>query len=233
MMENEMQADQVKKGISPGSELEPAFTALAQIIEELESLNKSENNQEVQAALEESLKMCEQAREIFLAHDQPWLAAWTDLKKASLHAKLAQMANYLGRAVQAHSAMELVNGVLEALPTYPFNLDLAANIYIGVIDTLFWIRSLFQEPEQLEALDDLIRGVSENLGEAQAMDFLYRAEANDLNFTAGILETLAELEEDSRAREELKKASQELYGQAEDYLSITSAPLPYNAREGK
>ena len=214
-----MEKEQMKNNIPNITVLEPAFSILYQIQEKIESLSKPEDSP---AVLEESLVLCGQAREIFVAQDQPWLAAWMDIKKAALHCDLAYSANYMGKAVQTHTGMELVKEVLESMPSYPSNLNLAAKLYIAMIDTLFRIRALYEKPEQLDALDNLIYGVSQSLGEIQALDLSFRSQANDLNFCAGILESLAEIEEDPQIRDEIEKTSQYLERKAASNLMISS-----------
>ncbi len=122
--------------------LEPAYSILEKISDQLESAG--EDQQTFQAALENSLTSYDQAKVIFLAENQPWQAAWVDLQKSILHCKLAEDANYMGRGVQAHTALELVKGVLDDLPAFPPNLDLTAKLYLTLIEVLFQIRSLFK-----------------------------------------------------------------------------------------
>ena len=136
----------------------------------------------------------------------------------------------MGRGVQAHTALELVKGVLDDLPAFPPNLDLTAKLYLTLIEVLFQIRSLFKKEDQLDALDALIRGVAENLGESMALDLSLRAEANDLKCTAGILEALADLEEDPTSKEEMLETSQGLSRQADDNLTVSS-PLDLSGYE--
>jgi hypothetical protein len=219
-------SNQKKRNFLP--ELEPAYSILEKISDQLESAG--ENQQKLQAALENSLTSFDQAKVIFLAENQPWLAAWVDLKKAALHCDLAEGANYLGRGVQVHTAMELINKTLTAIPDLPADLDLAAKLYITMIETLYQVRALFDKPDQLQALDDLISGVAENLGESIALDLSLRTEANDLKFTAGILEALADLEEDPEIKKDMLETSQDLERQAAGNLAISS-PLDLSAYE--
>jgi len=215
-------------------ELEPAYSILKRISDQLASAEEEQQN--LQAALENSLTSYDQAKVIFQAENQPWLSAWVDLKKAALHCELAEGANYMGRGVQAHTAMELINKTLIAIPDLPADLDLAAKLYITMIETLFRIRTLFDRPDQMQALDELIRGVAENLGESMALDLSLRAEANDLKFTAEILKALADLEEDPQSKEEMLETSRGLSRQADENLTVSS-PLDLSgyelAQEGK
>ena len=217
-----MQEDQPDRSLTSSKELEKAFSALARISDLAESI-EGENDQEIQSALEKSLTLYDQAKEVFLKEDQSWLAAWADIQKASLICELASMANSMGRAVQAHTAMELVKAVLEEMPTYLPSLDLATKLYIALIDTLLRIRSLFNKEDQLEALDNLIHGVAENLGEVMVHDLSFRAEANDLKFTTGILEALADLEEDPQIKKDMWETSQDLSHQVAGNLMISSS----------
>ncbi len=71
-------------------------------------------------------------------------------------------------------------------------------------------------------MDLLIQGVAENLGEALALDLSLRTEANDLKFTAGILEALADLEEDPQSKAEMLETSQRLSKQADENMMVSS-----------
>ncbi len=221
-----------KGNFLPG--LKPAYSILERISDQLESAG--EDQQKLQSVLENSLTTYDQARVIFLEENQPWLAAWVDLQKSLLHCKLAEGANFMGRSVQAHTALALVKGILDDLPAFPPNLDLTAKIYLTLIEVLFRIRSLFEKEDQLEALDTLIKGLAENLGGSMALDLSLRAEANDLKFTAGILEALADLEEDPQIKKGILETSQVLSDQAAVNLLISS-PLDLSgyemSREGK
>jgi len=216
-----MQSDQLKKTNPINEELEPAFSALRKITELFESVAESDDDKEIRTVLKKALKLCDKAREIFLEKDQSWLGAWTDIRKASLHCELAQIENNKGQAAQINSAMELLKKVLDSMETYPPSADMTAKLYNGMIDTLFRIRSFFDEEEQLEAIDAFIKGIAENMGEAMAVDLSLRAEANDLKFVAGILETLADLEEDPKEKEEMLKTSQDLSQQAAENLILS------------
>lgn len=216
-----MQLDQLNRTIPINNELEPAFSALRKITELFESVAESDDDKEIRAVLKKALKLCDQAREIFLVKDQPWLGAWTDIRKASLHCELAQIENNKGQAAQINSAMELLKKVLDSMETYPPSADMTAKLYNGMIDTLFRIRSFFDEEEQLEAIDAFIKGIAENMGEAMAVDLSLRVEANDLKFTAGILEALAVLEEDQKEKEEMQKTSRDLSDQAKGNLILS------------
>jgi len=216
-----MQSDQLKKTNPINEELEPAFSALRKITELFESVAESDDDKEIRTVLKKALKLCDKAREIFLEKDQSWLGAWTDIRKASLHCELAQIENNKGQAAQINSAMELLKKVLDSMEMYPPSADMTAKLYNGMIDTLFRIRSFFDEEEQLEAIDAFIKGIAENMGEAMAVDLSLRAEANDLKFVAGILETLADLEEDPKEKEEMLKTSQDLSQQAAENLILS------------
>ena len=210
-------------------DLEPAYSILAEVSENLNAAH--EGKQEIRPILENSVDQYQQAREIFLAERQPWLAAWVDLQKASLHCQLAEGANFMGRSVQAHTAMTLINDVLNNISDLPPNLDLTATIYITMTETLFQIRSLFEKPDQLEAIDEFIQGVSENLGEALALDLLYRAEANDLEFTAGILAALTDIEEDQEIIQEQTALVNQIKWQAAARLALTSAAREFGGEK--
>jgi hypothetical protein len=182
--------DEIKQTLSEGMDL------LEEISAELGKLNETSQKKEIKAVLEEAVQRCGQASEFFLYQDQPWMAAWVDLRKASLVCKLADGKRAKGRMAQAQAALDLVMEVLEKAPDFPASLDLTAKLHIAMIEPLFQIRALFKEPDQQEVINRLIQAVAENLGEAQAMDLLYRRETADLDFTAGVLDALIEIEEE-------------------------------------
>ena len=216
-----MQSEQSKKFNAIKKELEPAFSAMGKITELFESVAESDDDKEIRAVLKKALKLCDQARAIFFAKEETWLGAWTDIRKASLYCELAQVENNKGRVVQIQSAMEQIKKVIDSMETHPPTADMTAKLYNGMIDTLFRILSFFDEEEQLDAINAFIKGMAENMGEAMAIDLSLRAEANDLKFTAGILEALADLEEDPKEKEEMLKTSQELSQQAAENLFLS------------
>ena len=147
--------------------------------------------------LEGAVERYGKASDFFLSQDQPWLAARVDLMKTSLLCEMADGKKAKARMEQAQAALTLVMEVLEKAPNFPTSLDQTAKLYIAVIETLFRIRALFKKPDQQGAIDELIQVVAGNMGEAQAMDLLYRRETADLDFTAGVLDALIEFEEDT------------------------------------
>lgn len=146
------------------------------------------------AGLDECLELADQAHRTALEEDQPWLAAWIALQKASLHSDLAEFSGAMGRAVQIHSAMNLIVETADSIPGLPANLDLAARLYIDLTGILLRIRTFFEEEEQLQALDDLVRGCAENLGQLLAQSQSLKIEAADLMVTARMIEVLDHLE---------------------------------------
>ncbi len=216
--------DKIKQELSEGMDL------LQEIAAELGKLDESSQDQDIQAVLEGAIERCGQASEFFLSQDQPWLSAWVDLRKASLLCQLADGMKAKGRRVQAQDALTLVMEVLEKAPGFPPSLDLTAKLHIAMIEPLFRIRALFEKPDQREAIDDLIRAVSENLGEAQAMDLLYRRETADLDFTAGVLDALIEIEEEPEVILKLADSAHKIKEQSAARREFSS---PVRSGEGK
>jgi hypothetical protein len=177
-------------------QLSDGMDLLQEISADLGKLEESSPDKDIQVVLERSIERCGQASEIFQSQDQPWLAAWVDLRKASLLCELADGKKTKARHAQAQKALDLVMEVMEKAPDFPPSLDLTARLHITMIEILFRFRVLFEKPHQLEAIDGLIRAVAENLGEAQAMDLLYRRQTADLDFTAGVLDAMIQIEED-------------------------------------
>jgi hypothetical protein len=177
-------------------QLSEGMDLLQEIRIDLGKLDESSQEQDIQEVLERAVKRCGQASDFFLSQDQPWLASWVDLRKASLLCQLADGKKAKARNVQARTALDLVMGVMEKAPGFPPSLDLTSKLHIAMLEPLFRIRALFEKPDQLEAIDGLIRAVSENMGEAQAMDLSYRRETADLDFSAGVLDALIQVEEE-------------------------------------
>jgi hypothetical protein len=200
--------DKIKQELSQGMDL------LQKITIELGKLDESSQKKDIQAVLEGAVERFGKASEFFLSQDQPWLAAWVDLRRASLLCELANDMKAKGRRAQAQKALELVMEVMEKAPDFPPSLDLTVKLHTAMIEPLFRIRALFEKPDQREAIDDLISAVAENLGEAQAMDLLYRRETADLDFTAGVLDALIEVEEDPEVILKLADSAHKIKGQS-------------------
>ena len=149
---------------------------------------------ELLAGLDECLEQADQAQDLAIEGNQPWLAAWIALQKASLHSDLAEFSSAMGRAVQVHTSMNLILETAESIPDLPPDLDRAASLYLTLIGVLLRIRTFFEEKDQLQAVDGLIQGCAETLGQLLAHSQALKAEAADLLFTARILEALDDLE---------------------------------------
>jgi len=216
--------DKIKQELSQGMDL------LQEIAAELGKLDESSQKKDIQAVLEGAVERCGKASDFFLSQEQPWLAAWVDLKEASLLCELADGMKAKGRVAQAQIALALVMEVMEKAPGFPPSLDLTARLHTDMIVPLFQIRALFEKQDQLEAMDDLIRAVAENLGEAQAMDLLYRRETADLDFTAGVLDALIEVEEDTEVILKLADSAHKIKGQSAARRAFSS---PVRRGEGK
>ncbi len=132
-----MQEEKINRNSNINLGLEPAYLVLDKISDQLKSAR--EDPQNLQSVLINSLDQYDLAKEIFLAEDQPWQAAWVDLQKASLHCELAQMVNTMGKAVQIHAAMELIGKALAVLPDLPPSMDLGAKLYMTMIIPLIQI----------------------------------------------------------------------------------------------
>lgn len=204
---------------------------LGQITDRLAALDGTDRDQ-LLSVLEECLVLADQAREAAVAESQPWLAAWIDLQKASLHSDLAEFSGAMGRAVQIHTAMNLALAVIEAIPELPPDLGRAAQLYAWLVGILLRVRVYFEEQDQLQALDDLVRACAENLGQLLAKSQALKAEAADLQFSALVLDELEGLTASAAA----DPASRDLKAQAASLLKLAGgrpADLPLFSREAK
>jgi hypothetical protein len=200
--------DKNKQDMAEGLDL------LQEIAADLDKLDDTSPKKEIQAVREGAIERYAKASEFFLSHNQPWLAARVKIMKASLLVEMANGKKAKTRLEGAQTALALVMEVLEKAPDLPPSLDQSVKLQIAAIESLFRIRGLFEEPEQQEGIDELIRAVAETMGEALSMDLLYRREIADLNFTAGILDAMIEVEEDPGVILNLADAAHEIKRQS-------------------
>jgi len=204
--------------------LAPAFEALTQIsaLEKLWLENQDEHT--TGRLFLECMALFDRATDVFVKENQPVMAAWTLLQKASVTADLASSANPGKRAELARQALVQAGEGIQTLPSdQPPNIKAITRLYNFVIETLFKIRALLDQPAQVEALDALIKAFSAHFGEVQAIDYSTRSQAYDRLFTAQVLETLVEIEKDPHQRVEMLTASKRLGTQARQQLQFSSA----------
>ena len=208
----------------PGEPFGPAYDALAQVSVLEQRWLDADNENTAQLLLTDGMKLLDQAIEIFHTENKPIMAAWTSLQKASIMGDLARSADPPLRSDLTRQALEQAEKAIERMPDVrPPNLTTASKLYLTMIEILVKIRALLDKSEQVEALDELIRGVSAHFGEVQALDLSARSKANDLIFTAQVLDALVEIEKDPGQRKPMITSSKDLASQAYQQLQFSTA----------
>lgn len=207
-----------------GERFDLAFDALAQISDLEKQWLDSDNEENARLLLTDGMLLFDRAIEIFTKENQPWMAAWTMLQKASTLADLAGVTDPVLRSELTRQALELSMNGMQIIPDdQPPNLKTITRLYMTVIETLLKIRVLLEKTDQIDALDELIEGISAQFGEVHAWDFSLRSKANDLLFTAQVLDSLVDIEKDPGQRKKMIEASEDLGLQAYDQLKISTA----------
>ncbi len=203
--------------------LSPALAALSRL-EELETKRGTINNSDLtQKLLEESMGLCDQALRIFRTENETWLTAWTSLHKASLLTELARHVDAAVRTVHTRSALEIAQIAVQKIEKDPSpDLKQLGRLYAVTMDIVLRIRSLLDDPGQIEAIDILIRQLASHLGEIQALDLTMRSEAYDLLFSAQVLDSLVTTEKDPDQQKKMRQTRQEIAMDAFDRLRISS-----------
>jgi len=210
--------------------LEPAIAAIERL-DELDSKRESANDESlIKRLLEDSLGLCDQALRVFRMENETWLDSRISIHKASLLTELATLVDPAVRPVHTRTAVELVQKAMLQVEDIPSpDLRKLARIYTSSLDTLLRIRVHFDQTDQLDALDELIRTIGARLGEIQALDLSLRSEAYDLLFSAQVLDSMTMLEQDPAEQMEMRSNSKEMALEAYDRLRISSpstfAPL--------
>ena len=208
----------------PGNQIAPAYDALAQVSALEQNWLDTEDENTVHLLLTDGMKLLNQAIEIFYRENEPIMATWTSLQKASIMGDLARAADSTLRSELTREALELAGKAIEVMPDdHPPNLAAATKLYLTMIEILVKIRAVLERSEQVEALDELIRGVSAHFGEVQALDLSVRNKAYDLFFTAQMLDTLVEIEKDPQQRKHMITSSRDLASQAYQLLQFSTA----------
>jgi hypothetical protein len=101
--------------------------------------------------------------------------------------------------------------------------DLMATACSQVLGVLARLRSLEMPEETQPAIDEMIGGVSELMGEALANDFRFRNEGIDRVHTARLMGLLADMEEDPAERLDALRVQFDLVMDAVETLRETSA----------
>lgn len=207
----------------PGDPFGPAYDALAQVSVLEQRWLDTENENTTQLLITDGMKLLDHAIEIFHKENKPIMAAWTSLQKASIMGDLARSADPPLRSELTRQALKMAGKAIEIIPDDRSpNLTIVSKLYLTMIETLVKIRALLERSEQVAALDELIRGVSAQFGEVQALDLSARSKANNLFFTARVLDTLVEIEKDPQQQKEMLESSMLLGSQAYHKLKFSS-----------
>lgn len=226
-----MAAKKKKTASSPDDGLQALDPILADISARLSDL-ESAQEEELSRGLEDCLELACRAHSLASTGGRPWLAAWIALQKASLHSDLAQFLRGSESEAQIESAMDLILETAVSIPDLPANLDQAASLYSTLIGILLRIRGFFEDESQIQALDDLVRGCAETLGQLIAHSQFLKEQAADLLLASRILEVLDDLE----GTPDQGKDSRDLDQQAADLISLAGADpaqLAPLSREGR
>lgn len=219
-----MPAEPTRLHDAPDEKYAPALAMLGAVSQmEVEWL-KADSQTAARQLLEEGQPLLDRVIRLFHTLEDSTLEAWTMLQKASLLADLARSVGSSERAQLSRQALHLVREAHNCLGDSPAPaLAATTDLYLLMLETLLKVRDLFEDPVQREALEALIQGLSAHFGECLAADLALREGAADQLFTAQVLDTLIDLEEDPETRQEMLTTSQNLALQAYDQLRATSA----------
>jgi len=205
-------------------ELAPALEMLAAVSQMEKAWLETENEHTTRQLLTEGLPLLDHATQLFHKANETTLAAWTLLQKASLIGDLARSMGPSDRTSLSRQALELMREAFNRLAESPApSFSVNTGLYLLMVETLLKIRDLFEDPGQIATLDPLIQSLSAHFGEFLAMDLTLRGRAADQLFTAQVLDSLLDLEEDPQTRQEMLTTSQDLALQAYDQLRASSA----------
>lgn len=178
-----------------------------------------------QVALESIQAHLDEAFEAFKDLGDPLRAAYLWVTQAAASAEFAAAAQDPDlRAQYFFQAMESSERGLTALYQLGFaNFDLIQTACCQVLGVLARLRDLEMPEDAQPAIDELIGGVSELMGEAMANDFRFRSEGMDRVHTARLMGLLAEMEEDPDEQLDTLHVQFDLIMDAVETLRETSA----------
>jgi hypothetical protein len=178
-----------------------------------------------EVALESIQAHLDEAFEAFKDLDDPLRAAYVWVTQAAASAEFATAAqDPETRARYFYQAMESSEKGLNALyRSGSTSFDLIQTACCQVLGVLARLRDLEMSDDQQPAIDEMIGGVSELMGEAMANDFRFRDEGMDRIHTARLMGLLAEMEEDPDERLDTLRVQFDLVTDAVETLRETSA----------
>jgi len=203
----------------PKQDFSHCLELLARVSRMEDNWLKNENEGAIQQLLTKGLPLLDRVTEHFQEANETNMAIWTILQKASLMGDLAKFIEPSSREDLARQALQQVkNGFAALADNPPSTYSMTTTLYLMVIESVFKIRDLFSDPSQIDALEELIQGLSAHFGEFLALDLTLRGQAYDQLFIAQVLETLVDLQKDPQTQQEMIASSKDLALQAYDKL---------------
>ena len=190
--------------------LEQAIACLAQVtaLEEQWAYTKIDEHGD-KKILDEIIEQCEMAKSYFDYADMHWMSIWTVLIQADIMANFAQSFNGEKDMEITEAAMNLTqSAMLEIIKIDGPEIKIIRALYLSLIKTLFSLRALFEQPDQIAAMDALIRESSYRYGEIEAWGLSLRSNAGDQLVAAAVLNFLQEFEDSPEAINDLHESSQ-------------------------
>jgi hypothetical protein len=178
-----------------------------------------------EVALESIQEHLDGAFEAFKELDDPLRNAYASVTLAAAAAEFAaasqdpdERARYFYQAIDSSE-----KGLTELYRLDSVGFDLAHTACSQVLGVLGRLRGLDMPGDSQTAIDEMIGGVSELMGEALANDFRFRSEGMDRVHTARLMGLLADIEEDPDERLETLRVQFDLVMDAAETLRDTSA----------
>lgn len=202
-----------------------ALALLAAISEKEEQWAVTEDLQAVQTLQAESLSLYDQVIASLRAAGENWFCAWVMLKKASLAVELARSAPPAARQEVVDKVIQLAQQAFAEVEndTNP-GLDRIAKLCLASIDPLLRMRTLLEQPDQVDAVDEFIRALSTHYGETLALTFQMRSEAYDRYFNAQVIASMIPTERDPGQQLEMKRKCRALAIEAYEQLLVSGDP---------
>ena len=203
--------------------LTPALELLAAVSQMEADWLAFDDQRKTRRLVTEGLPLLDRVTLLFHRAEATTMAAWTMLQKASLMTDLAPSMGPTERTKFCRQAFVLVRESFILLSEAPAaSFSTTTNLFSLMVETLIKIRDLFDDPGQRAELDRLIQGLSAQFGEHLARDLFRREGGADQLFTAQVLFSLTDLEDDPQTRQEMLAASQELALEAYDQWRASS-----------
>jgi hypothetical protein len=178
-----------------------------------------------EVALESIQEHLDGAIEAFKELNDPLRNAYASVTQAAASAEFAaasqdpdERARYFYQAIDSSE-----KGLTELYSLDSVSFDLAHTACSQVLGVLGRLRGLDMPGDSQTAINEMIGGVSELMGEALANDFRFRSEGMDRVHAARLMGLLADMEEDPDERLETLRVQFDLVMDAAETLRDTSA----------